>query len=510
MFKTKPFWIYGLVFLAWVLLTSVATGLLFKFMLHKAEEAFNQRLVQLHESIELIAQDNESILEGFSAFLSAPEYVDRKSASRYAQQILARYPHVNALEVALVVKRKDLGTFTSRQKQSWFPKFKVKAFKYGADHRTPQLVKKKPIYYPIIFIEPLSPDTKQLLGVDMGSTPFLIEALNQSQKLQSSVATIPFKLAEGSRGYILFHPVPDPPRGDHSKRKPAMALLEVNAEAIHKKIAFLVENFDFRLYDASFSSNEPEGLLLHIAALSPPTSLEARLLPKLTAERNLVSRGQPFALRVDKQLGWSDLDLPLVIAAGCTSLLLLAVLLLLLNTYLRREEHRKRLAKHLLYRATHDALTGLPNRSLLADRFSQACSRAQRRNVTFSTMFLDLNEFKKVNDTYGHNVGDELLMTLGNLLKECIRNEDTLSRISGDEFVILLENTSYEETELVAQKIKAKLTQPILICGIELTIGISLGIAVYPEDGTDMSELLRKADARMYEAKEQSKAELAM
>jgi len=90
MFKTKPFWIYGLVFLAWVLLTSVATGLLFKFMLHKAEEAFNQRLVQLHESIELIARDNESILEGFSAFLSAPEYVDRKSASRYAQQILAR------------------------------------------------------------------------------------------------------------------------------------------------------------------------------------------------------------------------------------------------------------------------------------------------------------------------------------------------------------------------------------------------------------------------------------
>jgi diguanylate cyclase (GGDEF)-like protein len=125
-------------------------------------------------------------------------------------------------------------------------------------------------------------------------------------------------------------------------------------------------------------------------------------------------------------------------------------------------------------------------------------------------MFLDLNEFKKVNDTYGHNVGDELLMTLGDLLKECIRNEDTLSRISGDEFVMLLENTSYEETEMVAQKIKAKLTQPILICGIELTISISLGIAVYPDDGTEMSELLRKADARMYEAKEQSKAELAM
>jgi diguanylate cyclase (GGDEF)-like protein len=150
-------------------------------------------------------------------------------------------------------------------------------------------------------------------------------------------------------------------------------------------------------------------------------------------------------------------------------------------------------------------LTGLPNRTLLADRFSQACSRTQRRDITFSTMFLDLNGFKKVNDTYGHEVGDQLLKTLGGMLKECIRDEDTLSRISGDEFVILLEDTSYENAEGIAQKIQAKLMQPVLIQGIELNIGISLGIAVYPDDGTEMSELLRKADARMYEAKVQSK-----
>jgi len=94
---------------------------------------------------------------------------------------------------------------------------------------------------------------------------------------------------------------------------------------------------------------------------------------------------------------------------------------------------------------------------------------------------------------------------LAELLKECTRNEDTLSRISGDEFVILLENSSYENAEGVARKIQSKLMQPLFIQGIELNIGISLGIAVYPDDGTEMSELLRKADARMYEAKEQRK-----
>jgi len=504
MFKSKPYWIYGVVFLAWTAVTLIAMGLVFRLVLHEAEVTFNQRVMQLDESIELIARDNESILEGFTAYLSAIEYADRESASRYARQILARYPHVYALAVALVVERHDLAGFIARQKQSWLPRFKVKAFRDVAGGRTGQPVKKKPIYYPIIFIEPMSPNTKQLIGVDMGSAPFLGDALNQSKKLQSSVATIPLKIGEGPQGYILFRPVPDPPGNDYSKRKQAFALLEVNTEAIQKNIALLVENLEFRLYYASYSSDEPEGLLLHIAAPTP-SRLEAWLFPKLTAVRKLDSRGQPFALRVDKQLGWSDVDFPFVIATGSTSLLLLVLLLLFMNTHLFREEQRKRSANRLLHMATHDALTGLPNRVLLEDRFSQACSRAQRSDQAFSTMFLDLNGFKKVNDTYGHEVGDLLLKTLGGLLKECVRNEDTLSRISGDEFVILLEDMSYANAEKVAQKIHAKLARPVLIQGIELNIGLSLGIAVYPDDGMEMNEILRKADARMYEAKEQSK-----
>jgi diguanylate cyclase len=504
MFKTKPFWIYGLVFLVWAALMSIPTVLVFKFVLHEAEVAFNQRVVQLRESIELIARDNESILEGFTAFLSAIEYADRESASRYARQILARYPHIYALEVALIVKQDDLAEFAARQKRSWFPQFEVKAFDYVAGNRTWQAVTKKAIYNPIIFVEPMSTNTKQLIGADVDSAPFLRDAISKSKKLQSSVATIPFKLVEGPRGYALFHPVPDPPSGDNTKRKQALALLEVNAEAIQKKIAYLVENLEFRLYYSSYSYDEPEGLLLHIAT-SSRNRLEARLFPKLTAERKLESQGQPFALRVDKQLGWSDLDLPLVLATGCASFLFLALLLIFLNTHLRQKEQREKLTNHLLHMATHDALTGLPNRNLLADRFSQACSRTHRRDMTFSIMFLDLNGFKKVNDTFGHQVGDQLLKTLGGLLKECIRDEDTLSRISGDEFVILLEDTSYEDAQRVAWKIQAKLTRPVLIQGIELNIGISLGIAVYPDDGTEMSELLKKADARMYEAKEQNK-----
>jgi diguanylate cyclase (GGDEF)-like protein len=505
MLKIKTLWIYSLVFLVWAAVASITTGLAFKLVVHQSEVAFNQKVMQLHESIELIARDNESIVEGFTAFLGATEDVERESASRYARQILSRYPHVNALEVALIVKRTERAKFIVNQKRSGLPGFKVKALSSlseGSQVKRP--VKKKPVYTPIIFIESSSPATRQLIGVDLDSTPLLRDALNQSRKLKASVATVPFRLAEGSRGYVLFHPVPDPPGGDHSKRKQAVALLEVNAEAIHEKIAFLMDNLEFQLYHASYPSDDPEGLLLHIQA-SAPDALAARLFPRLTAERKLNCPGQPFALKVGKQLGWFDIDLPFVIATGSTLLLFLALLLLFLNIHLRREEQKKISADRLLHMATHDALTGLPNRTLLADRFNQACSRTQRRDMPFATLFLDLNGFKKVNDTHGHDVGDQLLQTVGVLLKECIRDEDTLSRISGDEFVILLENASHENAEGVARKIQAKLMQPVLIQGIELKISISLGIAVYPGDGTDMNELLRKADARMYEAKEQGK-----
>lgn len=503
MFKLKPLWSYGLVLAAWGAATSVTMALVFKLVLQEVNAAFTQRADQLYESVEHIARDNEAVLEGFSAFLGAIEYADRDSASRYAQQILASYPHIYGLEVALKVERKDLPKFISRQRRSWLPEFKVKEFNEdGSRHRLSVATQR--VYHPIVFVEPMRPDTKQRIGTDMSSAPFLNDALQHAMASRSSVATVPFNLAGGPRGYILFRPVPHLPRGAIAKRKEAVALLEVNAEAIKKELAPLVQNLEFRLSHEKFSEDETKEPLIHIPARLP-NRLEASYFPKLTAERKLKNLGQPFVLTVHKQLLWSDLDLPLVITTGCTSFLSLALILFFLAAYFRREEQRERSAERLFHMATHDALTDLPNRILLADRFSQACSRAQRRNSPFSVMFIDLNGFKQVNDTYGHEMGDELLKSVGFLLKECIRDADTLSRISGDEFVILFEDTSRENAAKVARKIQARLKLPLLIRDVKLNIGLSLGIAVYPEDGTTMNDLLKTADERMYAAKEQSK-----
>lgn len=154
------------------------------------------------------------------------------------------------------------------------------------------------------------------------------------------------------------------------------------------------------------------------------------------------------------------------------------------------------------FQAYHDMLTRLPNRTLLQDRLYQAISHAKRNNTQLAVMFLDLDRFKVVNDTLGHIIGDKLLQAVSVRLKKCIRECDTLGRIGGDEFTLLLPDVkSYEDSEHVAQKIIAGLKDPFSINGHEFFISASIGIAHFPEDGQSMDTLIKHADIAMYHVK---------
>ncbi len=152
--------------------------------------------------------------------------------------------------------------------------------------------------------------------------------------------------------------------------------------------------------------------------------------------------------------------------------------------------------------AYHDPLTGLPNRLLLHDRLRCALANARRGRGTLAVLFLDLDHFKYVNDSLGHAVGDRLLAEIARRLKDCVREVDTVARVGGDEFVIVLENL-HERADAVAivNKIHAAFAPPIDIDGRELHASASLGIALYPEDGDDAETLMRNADTAMYQAK---------
>ncbi|HEY4999672.1 MAG TPA: PAS domain S-box protein, partial [Usitatibacter sp.] len=159
--------------------------------------------------------------------------------------------------------------------------------------------------------------------------------------------------------------------------------------------------------------------------------------------------------------------------------------------------------ERLQYMATHDGLTGLPNSVLLNDRLGAALARARRARRRVGVMFLDLDHFKDVNDTLGHRVGDALLKELAGRIRGALRQSDVLARISGDEFVVVLEDLPDEGApERVARLILGEVRRPFHVEGHELHVSGSLGLAIYPEDGADAETLLKNADAAMYHAKE--------
>ncbi len=163
---------------------------------------------------------------------------------------------------------------------------------------------------------------------------------------------------------------------------------------------------------------------------------------------------------------------------------------------------RQRAQSQLQHGALHDELTNLAKRTLLAQRISNALARSRRTGNTFAVMYIDLDRFKRINDTYGHDVGDAVLVTVSQRLKSAVREYDTVARLGGDEFAILLDSLDAAgEVETVAQRVLASLAPPILVNEHELDVTASMGISVFPDGGSAAEELLRNADRAMYCAK---------
>ena len=165
--------------------------------------------------------------------------------------------------------------------------------------------------------------------------------------------------------------------------------------------------------------------------------------------------------------------------------------------------HRDSENEQLLQFAYHDTLTGLPNRRLLEDRMTQAIGAAKRDQKGLSVLFIDLDRFKPINDELGHDIGDLVLQEIGARLKASVRQGDTVARVGGDEFVIILRNViDPNMAETVANTLLSKLNEPIQALGHRLTVSASIGCASYPQDGLDNSTLLKNADVAMYHAKQ--------
>ncbi|MGZ5790404.1 MAG: bifunctional diguanylate cyclase/phosphodiesterase, partial [Burkholderiaceae bacterium] len=167
---------------------------------------------------------------------------------------------------------------------------------------------------------------------------------------------------------------------------------------------------------------------------------------------------------------------------------------------------RKVVEEKIDFIAHHDALTGLPNRLLIQKRFNDAAEYAKEHELRVGMLFLDLDNFKTINDSLGHVSGDELLKSVGKILESCVRSVDTVGRLGGDEYLIVLRDVPDSAAiNMVLNKIQEKFSNPIVIDGRELLTSVSVGVAVYPEDGNDFASLYKKTDTAMYQAKEAGK-----
>jgi diguanylate cyclase (GGDEF)-like protein/PAS domain S-box-containing protein len=178
---------------------------------------------------------------------------------------------------------------------------------------------------------------------------------------------------------------------------------------------------------------------------------------------------------------------------------------ILVSAAIRDITDRKLAEQAMAHQATHDALTGLPNRVMLEDRLQQAIARSQREGTSVAVLFIDVDRLKAVNDSRGHAVGDQLLIAVADRLRGAVRPTDSLARLGGDEFVIVTEGSGHRSSpQRIVERIAAALSQPVQLADIEVPVTVSIGVASVGPNG-DASSLLRDADAAMYQAKEQGR-----
>ncbi len=235
------------------------------------------------------------------------------------------------------------------------------------------------------------------------------------------------------------------------------------------------------------------------------------------------SRGQVAAYGALNNVGWvtratlpgsamepvTDMEIAIFSVAGALALLFVAAVNLVNRALKRQGETEVALLEQsaaLEDVAMHDPLTSLPNRLLFNDRLHQSISNARRKSHRVSLFVLDLDGFKALNDRLGHEAGDILLTETANRLQASVRASDTVARIGGDEFVILAVDADLADAELIRTKIRQRMSEPVLIDGNPVSLRLSIGVAVFPDDGTEAAHLLRHADGNMYFDKRAVKA----
>jgi len=355
-------------------------------------------------------------------------------------------------------------------------------------------------YSAIVMLEPFDWRNQRAFGFDMYAEPVRREAMERAVAsgegaLSGKVTLVQETDDDRQAGVLLYLPVFANGAAIDTEAQRRAALLgwvyspfRMN-DLMDGMLGRFGDDVRLRIYDHA----ETTDALLY----DSHQGREVGAHPRHVVVRPLVLDGRQWQLVIEGLGGYARDDKALHTEMVAIALVGLMFVLVTWSFSITRER-----AVALERAATHDALTGVPNRMLFADLLDRTVRFSERYGHRFGLLFVDLDRFKEVNDRFGHQIGDRLLVQAVRRMQACLRGSDTLSRHGGDEFVVLLpEIASDQDVDTVAEKIRVALAAPFTIDGRELRISSSIGVVRYPADGTDGDMLLSRADAAMYRAK---------
>jgi len=482
----------------WVSLCLVVLWAVVNLNLRDAEKSFTEHGEDYVDKLNRSMVSSETVLKGFSALFAAIGNTSPEKVSVYVRSVIDTNDQIFALEIIQKVAKKQLQDFIISRRLSGTPNFTLKAFSFGG-HRGWEHPQDKPFYYPVIYMESLSSSSNEIIGLDVSSVPFLESAVTQAITMRRPVASHPFRLIQGNLAYVVFCPI-------RSEQNMIVDMI-IDADKLQRPGGNLMrDGFTATVYHKDFTVQDPKGQLFSVAGRTR-SAIEVAIFPVFKHQKSLATMGEPFLILMTRQAGWTDLSFGLIGLMAILSFASSAILYIYLRSIqrgrLRHINHQNMLWKL----ANQDGLTGIPNRMLMLDRLEQALAVSERSGQYGAVIFLDIDNFKALNDTKGHDAGDLLLIEVAKRIKSCVRDVDTAARLGGDEFVVILSELGAEFTEAnaaamqVADKIRAVVEQPFKLQLFEHQVTVSLGVTLFKGNEKTINQLLKSADTAMYQQK---------
>lgn len=506
--------------LPWLLLAA-SLGVTWLLWAHECQVSRNELRAQfdfaLHDTVSRVEQRvaaHEQMLRGVQGLFATTRLTNRQAIRDYVDtlQLDANFSGIQTIGVVELVSAERKEAHEAAMRRLGFADYAI----HPAGERL--------LYAPVVQREPGGGYTHLPLGLDVLADPARRLALETARDSGMAAITGKVRLAidkksEAQPGFIMYLPIFAP-----GQARDTLAQRQANIVG-WVYASFYMDDFMASLYGkqvpgvalAIYDDANPVAGALMYSTANADAALPADSPERLHANEYMVVAGRTWTLTLTSESEFADRfgrDTASIIAITGVSLSLTLALLAWFMVTARARALRLAagMTAELRHMAQHDPLTSLPNRALFSDRLQNELARAKRHGDHFAMIFLDLDHFKPINDTYGHAVGDLLLKQVALRLQETVRASDTVGRIGGDEFVVLMPALAEGDAARgLAEKLRQVIGQPYVVDGRRLDISCSLGVAVYPDDGDDDLALTKSADEAMYRAKAsgRDKVELA-